>query len=283
MSVELAIDLYQRGVIDNNTVEGIQNVRLGRGNLIPVPMRAGEYYAANPNSTAQMQAGGMMWNRDKSMSALNLNVPISAAGDVTGIEIWIEFWGPAFGIRFRRSLAATRNIDVMVDGVVYTVDTYATLLAAEGSPGNTTGEGRVLVVDGLPEGRHTAVIVITASTSVVRALLLHGILVDERAGYILPTPACHILDAVAVPTSDAAISLGSTPDQLRWMQRVWYFNTSAGSLTVTVKKNGATFKILTLAAGAGDVLDFGGPTAQAGLITHAASGSGINYFVEGGV
>lgn len=280
----IVIDPQIAAVAPDTSEAGHIRAKIISGELVRVPFKAGAVYAANAGATATLNTGNMVWNDDKSMSAYNLSVPISSAGDTVSVEIWREFWGTKLGLYWRRSLATVRNIDVLVDGVVYPVETYPTLLAAEGSPGNVTATGMALVADDLPDGRHTAVVVITASVSVVRALLLFGFLLERRAGYNDPTPVMNFATFVAVPNgAQTAISLGNSPDQLRWMRKVLYYNPTGGTITITLQNAGQTFKKIDLLADGGGEYDFGGATAQTGTITHIASASGAFYAPIGGV
>jgi hypothetical protein len=234
----------------------------------------------------------MYWNLDGSMSGYNISVPAqttTALPTPMGVEIWQEFIGKAFGLRWRRSAAVTaRDVDVLVDGVCYDIETYGRLLNAEGSPGNVTIEGRAVVVEDLPDGFHVAVIVITSDPTNVKAILLHGYLVEDRVGYIAPTAVANPNAPVLLTTSAVAIPMGTAPDQLRWMGGLLLTNVDSAARTVLIKLSSVQmYEVYLAAAGAAGssvVFDWPFPTVSPGTVTWQASATNAVWgSVIGGV
>lgn len=272
------------GWIDDGTESGALRAAIVRGDLVPVPIRTGQYTTTqNGTSTINEVAIGVESNEDGSSAALMFS---AVAGTNQGCGIQLIAYGRVVGIRWRRDTAAANpaTFTVTIDGVAYGVPTAPLFLGQ--SINLTDGHCYYVVADNLSDGPHSVGVFVNADPAggTNRTLIVYGLLLERRAGYGPPLHIQTTTTPVVLTTSATSINrLGGTARALRGVRKILYTNTSGSPATVTFQINGTTVWQKSIAAGDSADLDFGALTAMDTTYKHLASAtSAITAMLIGG-
>lgn len=282
MSV-VTIDPQIQGVQEDGSPSGAVRTVRSDGVGVWVPIRNSDYVIENTGSTASFAESGFDYNMDGSGQGINISVPATSGN---GVRIWVPFAGRIFGVRWRLLSSAADRFTVVVDGVPVQVSGRPDRLVSEGiTISSLASQGIAITHDNLdPTKQHTAEIIVTADVGgSARALTLFGWVLDKQAGYPEPRRVDYIsVVPTACPTSATAVSTGTAGSKVKGIRQIRYYNSSGGSLDVTVNYNGTAFWKTTLAAGGCAELTFPELVPINSLFTHLASGSGVVFTVIGG-
>lgn len=287
------------GVIDDGSEAGVIRAAIARGDLIQHPFIQGQYYltAAVGGSGATFAGSGHFDNTDGLGGLVRLAATQGLPTNVnSGARLYVAFTGRVFGIRFRRDTNTPDDFSVSVDGVAVGVRGKQELLNAEGE-GLVDGDGVVITHENLSEGAHSAWITVHGRASASWGLEMFGYLVEPRSGYKNFARQGGFHKPAATPTgAAAAVSVVSNgtgfaadPRRLSAIRGILYYNTTVGSITVTVSCDGATIWSAAVGAGASATCDLLMPvgsitwvdTVGESALKHVASGAGLNYTVIG--
>lgn len=273
----IGLDPQANGWRDDGTESGVIRTDPASGGVVSVPFVQGQYGLEATGSTASFQTG-IYYNPDGSSSGFNISVP---AGN-NGVRIYQPFRGPTFGIR-HSSAASSPVITVSVDGDPVAVDTSLPWNAIGGVPWVTTlYNGFKVTHRDLDPGEHVAEIVINAPETGANAVTLFGYIADRSAGYTDLPVLSQLVEGGAVPTSFAYPEYGPSGQQLAAISRIFYANTTADEITVTVRRgSGGTIGKLAVPANGTAAFDLGAPVANGRLIMHQASASGLTHVTMG--
>jgi len=280
--MNLTIDPQAAGWEDDGTESGAIRVKSVRGDLVPVPFRS-TYYQGDVGSgcSVSWQSQGIVTNEDGSMTGLLVSV---AAGVNAGATVWQPFYGRVLGIRFSRNPSqAPADFGVLIDGVAYPV--LGPPPGWEAVEAVSLNEAALMVAaDNLADGWHMAQLAFPSGGG-PRQWVLHGLLVEQRAGYRPPPRQLQLIGTAALTTTQTAIpNVYSNYPAVLGLRGILYTNISGSAATVTVKNGSAVMWQKSLAAGDSATLDFGERLAIDSGLTHAAgANSAINATPLGGV
>lgn len=257
--------------------------KLVRGDLVPRNFESGNCITDDSFNATQGFVTGVH-NKDGTGAGLNVIVPTTpATPNVGGWRLQQNFFGRAFGIRFRRT-NTTPEFCVRIDGVAHGVD--PTLLKAKVYNQVIEDEmSQVLIADNLPEGEHLAEITVVAPAAGQSSILFFGYLVEKRAGYVATASSdCAVVNGVNVPAPGDAAGAQIIYDCMtsvqgvgnaRRVSRIHYHNTTGADVVVTIKNNGITYEELAITNTKSADLVFNPPMALNSLWTHASPGGGV--------
>lgn len=274
----IGLDPQANGWRDDGTESGVIRTDAVHGNLVMVPFQAARYASQAIGATASYQRG-ITYNPDGSGTAINVSVPTGS----NGVRIFQLFEGSTFGLRYRANLLTQRvdAITVSVDGVPVTFNPEAALADLNLESSQDMYFGHTVTHRDLPEGTHLAEIVLTSGPA-TRSIVLLGYLADQAAGYSPPTRFHQMVIGGAVGTSFSYVKYGDAPEDLAAISRIAYSNSTESPITVTLSYIGSTdFATVTVPANGTAAYDFGFPTANARLVQHRASASGVTHVTLG--
>jgi hypothetical protein len=268
---------------DDGSESGSIRVKPLEGRLISMPFRAGHITVENQGGTASF-ATGTLSDQSGVGGAMNISVPAGAFGT----RIWVPFYGPTFGIRFRRDSSTGQDFTVSVDGVARRCEGLIPNLAAQGVS-LTDGSANVIMFTDLGEGLHLAEVTVHARPSGANAILFYAYLVEERSGYVPFQRENFLVSTVVLTTGDTSVPFGASPNGALAVRKIDFCNTSASPVTVYVKNGSSVIwsTTLTAAGTAGSTAswDPGGliPNSAAGLSMSASAGTSVNATTYGGL
>ncbi len=268
------------GAHDDGSSEGVARVKLAQGELVKVGVASGLNSPATSLSTVvggasiTFQPYSQLANADQTNADAWFSVPAWTSGTQIGATLSRIIYGRAIGVRFLRN-AATPAFCVEIDGVVYLVN--QALAYDDVPPSSVDGEAFFLVADDLPDGPHTVRIILTADPAIptTQNLFVYGFLAERRAGYSEKSKSQDFGGVGAVPTSSAAISLTGEVQ----IRAVFYANTTASAILVTVTRAGTTIWCASVPGNGTAVCDFLDLTALSA--NHVAASAGVNYAILG--
>lgn len=277
----ISLDPQAIGWQDDGSEAGVLRTQINRGDLVPVPFSTPTSYWLEQVGAgfATYTSGSLPENLDGTATGLKLSV---AHGLNNGVRVWYPFRGRVFGLRWLAKSSQTAGTSVTVDGVSVSLgDPIPQALVAEGMTTQLGTELGAVLFDDLPPGPHLAEIVMTSDPVVDRALQLHGLLLDARAGYRAPTQGVAVLDSAACPTSATRIASGLN-ERASAVRKVIYLNTGASPATVTVLYSAAPIWMAAIQPNETATFDPGGLLSVTTQHTHQASAAGVTATVLGG-
>jgi len=281
----LSIDPQANGWRDDGSESGLIRTEHVRGNLVPIPFDALQYYAElSGGATATSAPTGVYSNPDGSGTGVNVSIP---SGADAGVRLWMPFYGRGFGVRWRRDSGLTAtNLSVVVDGEAVGVDTgnLPHLVAEAITTQITDAEARAITHPLLPnDGPHVAEIHVIRDPSATATITLYGFLLDERAGYRPLPRVAQMLTTTVLTAAAVEIPVGrGTALAMRAIRKVIYTNITAGPVTVTVKNGANTVWARSIPANETIEFDPGTAIAASSAFTHQASAAtSVNATVIG--
>lgn len=183
-----------------------------------------------------------------------------SAGSTGGAEFRQFVRGSQFGVAwFDYAIGASHpptNFYVQIDGIGYSIP-FAQLDAITGLAVDSPQPFLAWVCpDRFPDGIHEMRVGISGDFSGNSLILnLYCLLLEERAGYSAPAMThTHVWPAVTLTTGNVGIAPGESYDALLSQIRLW--NSSVGTVNVTLNVAGVDTESYALAANAVKVLDF---------------------------
>lgn len=288
----VVIDPQASGWRDDGTEGGLIRAELARGNLVQLPWKRGFLSITNNGSATSGLVGGTTNNADGTGTRLSVAVQASASwANSVVVQFWIT--GDIFGLRYED---LPGPIDIMIDGVGYAVPLNPTLDPRTGFAAGGRfpwGANHFILANDLGPGRHFVQMTFPAFTSgSTRQYLVHGILVDGKAGYLQPGPFVHVH---AVPVSITGTN-GATANNLSifpevtnisfWgWRRILFCNTSGSPVQITAVYSTRTSTPIwskTIPANDTVELDWGALIADvSNLLFYASTGGVVNATVIG--
>jgi hypothetical protein len=202
------------------------------------------------SATCALQSSGIASNSDGSCTGINMSVP-AYNGTQQMARIWFRFTGSFLKLRWlvgNTSVAFSGK----VDGRAFYVPAQDLYLNAEQRPVND-GENHVLIFDGLRDDIiHHCVITLPSPASGTSTLLVYGMVVDSKAGY-LPLPRCTMIVSTANLTASLAdVNLGSSLNTAKGFHAIDYSNNDVSS--VSALTSSSTTATGTVASNSGMVV-----------------------------
>lgn len=267
--------------------DGIGNGRLrtelATGELVFVPWTYGHGGAGLlPTSNPFV-----VQNQDKSGTYILLESLAASWGVAYMISGY--FRGRSFGVRFEPSQSSANlptlhsDFGVMIDRVGYRVPKTAFNPYSQARQPDPDGSYGVVVTRDLPDGLHHFEIDMRVFAGASTALYVLGLLLEKAAGYREPTNFSVRCNPYNLGTSNVTMLSGfasafRTP---RGITEVTYYNTTAGSISITWRLNAVDYYTFSLAAGESRLFQFNPPIAgnhysvSANNYLHRASATGV--------
>lgn len=262
------------------------------GDLVKVPFRTTNFMQVDGTLTyqANINNGTITDNDDGTSSGLYVSATYVTSGTgssyaASTIRIRFPFYGRVLGLRLRRPAS---SVSVSIDGVCYGLLSLShPYFDAEGL--SIYDEmGSYIVDNNLMDGGHVCELIMPMPASGTSFTQFFGFLAEKKAGYSDHTRELFIYSTKALSTT-AIEPDGGTSSSFggRGFKQIFYTNTTASPITVTIYNN--TVQMWQKSIGANDTqaFDFGQLTGIQGFganghITHVASATGINATVIGG-
>lgn len=277
----IGIDPQANGWLDDGSEGGAIRTREAHGPLVMVPLKTLHYYAQITGSAAATRnTSTMTSNPDGTGTNIQMQV-VSGTGN--SVRIWFPFTGSAFGVYFLRA-TTTPDFTVVVDGEAREVKGYYDVLVTEGIT-QIVGSAQVVTHDNLSDGEHVAEIILTGDASATKTLVFFGVLLDSNAGYQAPPRLLHNPRIVALTTADVAIPFApptSAERTLLGIRKVFYYNSTAEAVTVTIKYLADVIWKKEVPANSTVEFDPGGVTAINNGWYQSASATGVTATIIGG-
>lgn len=278
---QILIDPQAFGWEDTRSGAGRIRIVPTHGDLVPMALRDG-HYAEDTAGTASGTLNGALSTTTDQEGAQQTSLKISvAAGLNNGYRLYIPFYGPVFGVSFRRASGAGSTLTAFglgIDGEWWKVDGYSAFYASRGITIQDSPALHAIVTD-LGDGQHHAEIHVASDPTVLNPLTIFGFLVDRRAGYVPPVRS-GFQTSSTLTTANTVVSYGGSIYGGRTIRKILYCNTDAVARTVTVTLANSTIWKKQIAAG--DVAEFdpGVPIsfhvgATASGLAHAADANSV--------
>lgn len=238
--------------------EGAILTKIAQGRIIKVPMPKNLRQITDGTAGTVTRSNTIGTNPDGSNETIALQVTAGLTG-YAAIEV--TFWGRIFGVRFRRDNGADLvPFGAIIDGRIYKVGNPVNQ-SMTGPVGTPDMEALTIIADDLPnDGPHVARIHLGAdgrtSGAITRRMVFYGFVFEADKGYnTYPNPG-YLPASATVPTTSAAIaSTISIANSL--IRKIYLYNGDSATRTVTLYRSTTPIAVITLAAGATAVHDFG--------------------------
>lgn len=202
--------------------------------MVCVPLCESDYYLYQAGSPSfDMAIGGAYFDRGGGQNHLT----VSLNATTKGAMLTVITYGTAFGLRVRRPFTGATGLDVLIDGVVYTIDgnirtTHPDLTKP------TDNWCNLILADGLPDGRHVVQVCFTGDPAgATQTWIVLRMLLPERAGYVAPPRGGHIVNmgtlAATAKTIDELATSGI--HEAKAFEAITFVNTHTDVVRVTMK------------------------------------------------
>jgi hypothetical protein len=263
--------------------QGLAGVTLStalvQGELIKLgaPSPSDLSFVSASTTTVVYTAQSTPQNTDGTSHCVSLTVP---AGSPNGAAVGRKISGTKIGVRYQEG--GSPYVDVIVDGMAFPL---VTALTFEGiiNSGVVTERYYILPYT-FSDTEHTVTVALysdpAGSGGATQTLTVMGFLAERRAGNTEPTKGFDVIINGLLTASAVGISRGS----YNFVAGIWYTNTSASPVTVTLNYASAiAYSFVLTAAGTSGCSQYAplpGPTTFSG--THLASTTGVvEYIVFG--
>lgn len=244
---------------------GIGRVRteVYTGELVSVPFRQGHAGVG----TLLTQGDYATMSRDGSNSYILFS---STAADWSSDNtISYQFRGRVLGVRFDPGIVANaslnfyKGLSVMIDRVAYRCPKPVWDPVSQSVRADPDGYFGSIITTDLPDGLHLLELGTTSDASSANDTYIYGLLLERRAGYRDEARYATPCAPYTLGTSNVAMLSGfSTAKRTpRGVTKLFYNNTTGGSVTVTWRFRGTDFNTFTVSAGATVEKDFPTPVS----------------------
>lgn len=276
MSAEVAVIPSQQGWQADFSPSGAIRTRSERTGTRDLPLHPGAYVVSDGlSSYASWSQSSFPENTDGSCSAIAISVPAASPGVGTGVRIEFPFYGPYFGIRFRRDVNVVPFFDIDIDGVSYPVNARLGWLEQQGITSVLDGVCHYPIVDNLKSGEHSGAITVIGGAA-INKLDIYGITVSNLAGTAsIPGFGCQAGLQLALATGNTAWPNSNGIVSPKGISQVTYNSTYAAVVT---SSTGATLGATSIpvvalpgALPAGATVVFPGPSGPVYCVLTAAA------------
>jgi len=277
--VAISIDPLQNSIRDDATEQGVSRVESVFGELVRVPFREG-HFTIGGSSLGTFRRDQYRLNSDGSNSGIS--VAVVAGTDAAANYATIKFvvCGRVIGLRWLKgqSVSIPRDFSVKIDGVSYLVPNQI-YDPMDGTTLYTTPEGEfgAIIAKDLPDTEHVVEIICNGNSDQSNRWVFLGYMAERRVGYT-ERPRLDALCTSSTLTTSMVIPTYSHPttslaeNKPRGVRGIYYYNLTAGAVTVSVDTNGVIFWSKSIPANDTVFLDFG----VLGIATDIVSVSGSN-------